>query len=108
MNYYRLLILFGMMLGLSLYSYSTPSFTYEGLNYEVISEEDFTCRVASTPSASGNINVPQCVYDGNVQYSVTEIGENAFKGNEAITEVRLPSSITTLDRKCFIGCSSLE
>lgn len=108
MNYYRLLILLGMMLGLSLYSYSTTSFTYEGLNYEVISEEDFTCRVASTPSASGNINVPQCVYDGNVQYTVTEIGENAFKDNEAIAEVRLPSSVTTLERKCFMGCSSLE
>ena len=62
--------------------------------------------------------------------SVTEIGENAFWGNEEVTEVilpntvksisfnafslcenlkaiNLPSSLTTIDDDCFYGCESL-
>ncbi len=39
---------------------------------------------------------------------LTEIGEEAFEGNTALTALQLPESITTVGSRAFAGCSGLN
>ncbi len=40
--------------------------------------------------------------------AVVSIGENAFKGNENITSITIPESVTEIAEGAFDGCTSLE
>ena len=54
----------------------------------------------------GNIVIPDhVIYKGNT-YSVTSIGENAFRGCN-LTSVIIPSSVTSVGQRAFYYCSSL-
>ena len=46
-------------------------------------------------------------FEGN-DYSVTEIGSEAFSGKTSITSVTIPSQITKLGNFCFYNCSNLS
>ena len=56
---------------------------------------------------SGSISVPETVTSNGTEYSVTTIGESAFKGS-AVTSVYMPESITSIGTSAFSGCENLE
>ena len=57
---------------------------------------------------SGNVTVPASVSIGGKTYSVTGIGENAFKGCSSLTSVTLPEGLKTIGHRGFDVCTSLE
>ena len=67
---------------------------------------DTSAKVTTT----GSIEIPSKVTIDGVEYTVTEIGENAFystQGGTDITSVRYPNSITKIGANAFKGCTNL-
>jgi hypothetical protein len=58
-------------------------------------------------SYQGNVVVPDTVsYNGNT-YTVTAIGDEAFRLCSALTSITIPLSVTTIRKNAFILCSRL-
>ena len=58
----------------------------------------FTLYLTGYAGAGGNVVIPA---------GPVVIGENAFKGNTALTGVTIPSGVTKIDRWAFENCSAL-
>ena len=57
---------------------------------------------------SGSITIPATVtYDG-VAYSVTSIGDEAFRGCNFLTTINIPESVTNIGNLAFHGCYKLN
>ena len=94
-----------MMLSLQAMAYDF-SYTYQGktLYYNITSEN--TVEVTYT-YISGDVVIPSTVqYDGTT-YSVTSIGERAFRNCSSLTSITIPNSVTSIGDKAFEKCSSL-
>ncbi|MEO1254709.1 MAG: leucine-rich repeat protein, partial [Bacteroidota bacterium] len=84
------------------------TFTIGDLNYKVSSIDPSTAEVMNSPSASGDIIIPESVSYEMIDFTVTSIGEVAFQLNSAVTGVTLPSTITAIKGRAFFGCSLSE
>ena len=94
-------------------------YTYEGqtLTYTVIDEKAKTVKTkdgAHTGSyvvpgnkVSGELIIPEIVFDGDIEYSVTSIGVWAFYYCSGLTSVTIPNSVTSIDVYAFYGCTGL-
>ena len=58
-------------------------------------------------SYSGTVVIPRSVTYNGTTYSVTSIGEDAFKNCKSLTSVTIPNSVTSIGSEAFYGCSSL-
>ena len=77
------------------------SFQYE---YQV-NEDGKTCKITQAdPLIYGKVEVPEKMDD----YTVTEIGENAFQHCYSIEQLVLPDSIKKIGRYSFDECFALE
>ena len=74
------------------------------------SEESETPTVAVSDGgdAKGDYEIPETVEYNGVVYTVTEIADNAFQNNTALTEITIPSTIESIGDNAFAGCSNLE
>ncbi len=63
--------------------------------------------VTKSPNASGDITILSVFTINNQTYTVTSIGENAFKGCSDLTSVNILNSVITIGRSAFQGCSNL-
>ena len=89
--------------------------TAEGIDmkFKIISEADKTCQVGSgnsyepaiSTSYSGSVTVPSTVNG----YTVVGVGSYSlcYSGNNKLTFVNLPNTITYIGISSFAGCSSL-
>ena len=66
-----------------------------------------TYRTTSYNSYSGSVVIPSTVTYNNKQYSVTSIGDYAFKGCSGLTSITIPNSVTSMGANSFGYCSSL-
>ena len=82
-------------------------FTYDGLNYRVLSEVGLTAEVAKNRNAKGNIAIPSIVTYNGSDYTVTSIGKSAFYECSNLTSVDIPNSVTSISNMAFYDCSSL-
>ena len=53
------------------------------------------------------IVIPEKVTYNGVEYSVTSIGRNAFRGCSSLTSITIPNSVTSIEGNAFASCSSL-
>jgi len=90
-------------------SISTSAFTVDGISYEVLSMEDFTCAVtrSSDDLYIGNISIPEVVQFNNLEFSVAKIGNDAFLNCAYLMDVTIPNSVTGIGSSAFSGCGSL-
>ena len=82
----------------------------DGIWYVLDSISDTkTASVASNPSGkySGSIDIPESVTYGEVTYSVTSIGDDAFYYCPGLISVTIPNSVTSIGRWAFCVCGSL-
>jgi len=73
------------------------------LNDETL-EAEVIQNVQNVIQYSGDITIPETVdYDGKT-YSVTSIGEGAFKGFFYLTSITIPNSVTSIGNDAFQNC----
>ena len=85
------------------------------LYYNVIDEENhyvaLTFPNSANPTApwegyiqpTGNLVLPSTVTNESVTYTVTQVGERAFRGCSGVTGVTIPSTVTVIDNYAFYG-----
>ena len=56
---------------------------------------------------TGNITIPSSVTNNDTNYSVTSIGEDAFRNCSGLTSVSIPNSVTSIGSYAFYYCSGL-
>ena len=91
-------------------SISNPDYSYtdeNGIKYEVIEGTD-NARVTGNNGASGDIAILGAVTILGSNYTVTEIGENAFNNCEGLTSVEIPNSVTRIGAGAFSWCGNLN
>lgn len=86
----------------------TQTFTVNNLIYEVTNTSENTVTLTDHDAVlSGMVNIPATVtYEGN-DYSVTNIGWEAFNGCTAITQIIIPESVTSIEPCAFENCKAL-
>ena len=79
------------------------------LLYDIISIEPPHVSVAGHvdgENAQGELDIPSTVVYEGITYTVTEIGEWAFKNCAGLTgQFTIPSTIDTIQKAAFYGCS---
>ena len=80
----------------------------DSIYYELVSKiKEATVTKKPSGSYSGSVVIPASVtYDG-VEYSVTDIGNVAFRDCSGSTSVTIPNSVTSIGGWAFWGCSGL-
>ena len=99
-------------------------FEKDGIYYNITSSEaPYTVEVTYSgtipeglltkpkPSYDGTVTIPSSVSHAGTVYSVTAIGDDAFKGcaeaSTILLRVNLPSTIQVIGKRAFQGCLSL-
>ena len=87
------------------------SFDFNGLKYTVTNEANRTAKVdqQNLTSPSGDIVISDKVMNNGTIYTVTEISNLAFwyLGNENITSVTIPNTVTKIGNDAFKNCEGL-
>lgn len=85
------------------------TFTEGGLTYTTIIDASHV--EVSAPAAgvtySGAINIPETVTHNGVTYTVSRIGNNAFKSNSNITSLVMPNTVKTIGVSGIAYCSKI-
>lgn len=91
------------------YSYDFSSDgVYYGIEGAGIDTVFVTFKDSSYASYAGKVVVPDSVvFDGKV-YVVGGVGDNAFRGCEALTSVDLPDAVSYIGDDAFRGCTALR
>ena len=63
--------------------------------------------VKQSISLSGSIKIPSAVTYKGTSYSVTSIGDSAFRGCISLTSIEIPAGVKSIGLYAFSGCSSL-
>ncbi len=101
-------------------------FTYNGLNYNIVSADDKTVETTYSGSEerdlttyTGDIVIPETVEFEGETYTVTGIGAFSFysctditgttnrEGHETIISVEIPETVTSIGKNAFMGCLGL-
>ena len=82
------------------------TFNVDGIIYAITSEN--TVTLISGEGAQGDYEIPQTVTFDGVTYTVTAIGDSAFKDNKDITQLTIPDNIEQIGGNAFDGCSRLQ
>ena len=92
-------------------SLSAAAYSFEsaGIYYNITGNNtvEVTYSDRDNNTYSGSVSIPETVTNNGTEYSVTKIGESAFKGS-AVTSVSMPEGITSIDYNAFSGCQNLE
>ncbi len=90
-------------------------FEVDGIYYDILSEEDKTVAVTYRGSYynsydneyTGSVVIPESVTYNGTTYSVTSIGEIAFRGCTGLTSITIPNNVTSIGNYAFLGCTGL-
>ncbi len=90
-------------------------FEVDGIYYNITDETNKTVAVTYRGSSadnytneySGHVIIPASVTYNGTRYSVTGIGNSAFKNCTDLTSVTIPNSVTTIGNSAFVNCTKL-
>ena len=83
------------------------SFVVDGISYEAEKDTNLVAVIAGAELYEGAINIPATVRYGDVDYTVTKIGEKAFYYCTGVTSVTIAEGITKIDYAAFRNCSGM-
>lgn len=81
-------------------------FQVNGIYYTILSSTDRTCEVSESPNKNykESVDIPIRVTYSGKTYSVTGIGDRAFKSCYSLTSVTIPNCITSIGKDAFYNC----
>lgn len=82
------------------------NFTVDGVNYQLISAEDQTCKVVYG-NYSGAVVIPATVNYGGRDLKVIEMADNTLDNNPEVTSLTLGSNLQKIGKNCM-GNLSIE
>ena len=80
----------------------------DGINYELVAETKQATVVEKVGEYAGEVVIPESVTHNGTTYSVTSIGDYAFRWCEKLTAITIPNSVTSIGNYAFPSCSSLS
>ena len=85
------------------------SFESGGIYYNITGSTtvEVTFRDTGYNTYSGNVDIPETVTYGGTTYTVTAIGNNAFRGCMNLTGVTIPNTVTNIGSFAFYQCYDL-
>ncbi len=85
------------------------SYGTKGLVYQIISEEEATCRVSGAREPiAGALYIPAYARLGGKEYRVVEIGDWAFAQMSSLTSLTTSEGLERISRYAFMNCTALE
>ena len=79
----------------------------DGIYYNLVTEIK-EAEVTKNPNKyTGIVNIPETVTYNDVIYSVTSIGDYAFRNCSSLTSVTIPNSVTSIGGSAFYHCYGL-
>ena len=89
---------------------SAYDFTYGGYYYNILTDSTvaITYRDGNFNSYSGDVTIPEHVYNGSKYYTVTQVGVFAFLNSTRVTSVTIPNTVTYIESRAFENCVELE
>jgi hypothetical protein len=86
-------------------------FTVDNITYRITSDtagQKHVTATFSTNAVSGNLTLDTVIRIGDgEEYTVKEIGNNAFDGRTGLTSVTMPN-VTSIGNSAFLGCAGLK
>ena len=86
---------------------STDATVINGINYSLDSDKKEAAVISNSPGYSGDIVIPEEVEYSGTLYSVTSIGNEAFRNCSGLTSVTIPNSVTSIGEYAFEHCNGL-
>ena len=85
------------------------TFINDGVQYKIITETGNTGTVQITDydNNKAQLTIPKIITYDSKQYTVVDVGYNAFSGCDTLTNIELPDSITGIGDSAFSNCTSL-
>lgn len=88
------------------------TFIVGDLKYQITAEPaggaDGTVSVSCNSSTVTSYSIPEKVQNNVNTYDVTAIADNAFIGNNAVTNITIPDSVTSIGSSTFFNCPNLQ
>ena len=83
-----------------------------GLEYTILSSTNLTVSVSGYTGSSTTVIIPETVNNGSSNYTVTTIAggsssTGAFYGQDTLTSITIPFTITTMQDYAFYNCTAL-
>lgn len=85
----------------------SQTFNINGINYQVIDATNLYVRVSANPAFSGVATISETVNYNFQNYTVKEIGYEAFRNCTGLTSITIPNSITNIEGYAFYNCTGL-
>lgn len=82
--------------------------TINGIYYNLNLETQTAEVVIGQDGYSGEVMIPESIEYEDVTYSVTSIGEYAFKNCKHLIKVTIPKSVTSIGTQAFRSCKGLS
>ena len=95
------------------------TYEYEGqtLTYTVLDETSKTCQTKvggrnytyfAGNISEGNLTIPSVAKDGDMEYTVTAVGNLGFYRNDKLSSIIIPETIKNVGYSAFESCSALK